>query len=35
MIPNFALITVHEKVVDLVVEVIQLQRNEVLLAEIQ
>ena len=35
MIPNFAAITVHEEVVDLVDEVLQLERNEVLLAEIQ
>ena len=35
MIPNFAAITVHEEVVDLVVEVLQLERSEVLLAEIQ
>ena len=35
VIPNFAVITVHEEVVDLVVEVLQLERNEVLLAEIQ
>ena len=31
VIPNFALITVHEEVVDLVVEVLLLERNEVLL----
>ena len=35
VILNFAAITVHEEVVDLVVEVLQLERNEVLLAEIQ
>ena len=33
--PNFAVIVVHEEVVDLVVDVVQLERNEVLLAEIQ
>ena len=35
VIPNFAAITVHEEAVDLVVEVLQLERSEVLLAEIQ
>ena len=30
MIQNFAVITVHEEVVDLVVEVLLLERNEVL-----
>ena len=30
MIPNFAVITVHEEVVDLVIEVLLLERNEVL-----
>ena len=35
MILNFAVITVHEEVVDLVVEVLLLERNEVLVAEIQ
>ena len=35
MIPNFAVITVHEEVVDLVVEVLLLERNEVLPSEIQ
>ena len=35
LIPNFAAVTVHEEVVDLVVEVLQLERREVLLAEIQ
>ena len=32
--PNFAVITVHEDVVDLVVEVLLLERDEVLPAEI-
>ena len=31
MIPNFAVITVHEEVVDLVFEVLQLEHSEVLL----
>ena len=35
MIPNFAATTVHEEVVDLVIEVLQLERSEVVLAEIQ
>ena len=35
VIPNFALITFHEEVVDLVVEVLQLECSEVLFAEIQ
>ena len=35
VIPNFAVLTVHEEVVDLVVEVLLLERNEVLPAEIQ
>ena len=35
VIPIFAAITVHEEAVDLVVEVLQLERSEVLLAEIQ
>ena len=35
MIPNFAVIIVHEEVVDLVVEVLLLERNEILPAEIQ
>ena len=35
VIPNFAVIIVLEEVVDLVAEVLQLERNEVLLAEIQ
>ena len=33
--PKFAAITVHEEVVDLVIEVLQLERKEILLAEIQ
>ena len=33
VIPSFASITVHEEVVDLVVEIRLLERNEVLLAE--
>ena len=33
MIPNFAAITVHEEVVDLVDGVLQLERSEVLLAD--
>ena len=33
--PSFASITVHEEVVDLVVEVLLLELNEVLPAEIQ
>ena len=35
VIPNLAAIAVHEEVVDLVVEVLQLERSEVLLADIQ
>ena len=35
LIPNFAAITVHEEVVDLVVEALLLERSEVFLAEIQ
>ena len=35
VVPNFDAITAHEKVVDLVVEVLQLERSEVLPAEIQ
>ena len=35
VIPNFAAMTSHEEVVDLVVEVLQLERSDVLLAEIQ
>ena len=35
VIPNFAAITVHEEVVDLIVEVLLLKRDEVLPAEIQ
>ena len=34
VIPSFAAITVHEEVVDLVVEVLVLECNEVLPAEI-
>ena len=35
MIPNFAAITVLEEAVDLAVELLQLDRNEVLLVENQ
>ena len=35
VIANFAAITVLEEAVDLVVELLQLERNEVLLVEIQ
>ena len=35
VIPSFAVITVREQVVDLVFEVLLLERDEVLLAEIQ
>ena len=35
VIPNFAAVTVLEEAVDLVVELLQLERNEVLLVEIR